>query len=160
MSAPRLGPRTLAGLVVALTFVVGALAGAVADRSFTHASATVLPRGRGVGGPAGAPGSPRDREGREQHRERFVQQLTRELGLNPQQVARIDSITRSREQKMNAVWDEVRPRIHGLLEETRTEIDQVLTPEQRAKLQTLRQQHDARARKDMGPVGDTAGGKR
>ena len=156
MSIPRLGPRALAGVVVALTFVVGGLAGAVMDRSLTRASATVVPP------PArhGPSGSPRDREGREQHRERFVQQLTRELDLNPQQVARIDAITRNREQRMNALWDDVRPRIHALLDETRTEIDQVLTPEQRARLQELRRQREAREKRDTGAVRDTTGGKR
>ncbi len=159
MSAPRMGPRTLAGLVVALTFVVGALAGAVVDRSVTRASATELRPPRHRGGPPG-PGAPGDSVGREQHRERFVQQLTRELSLNPQQVARIDTITRAREQRMRALWAEVQPRVDALLKETRQEIDQVLTPEQRVKLQDLRRQHEARARKDKGPVGDSAGGKR
>ncbi len=157
MSGMKLGPRTLAGLVVILTFVVGGLAGAVMDRSITRASATMLPRPPRGGGP---PGSPRDSARSEQHRERFVQQLTRELELNPQQVARIDAITRTREQRMNALWAEVQPRVHALLEETRTEIDQVLTPEQRTKLQALRRQHEARVRKDTDSVRDTTGGKR
>jgi len=158
MSAPRLGPRTLAGLVVGLTFVVGVLSGAVLDRGFKRASATVVPPTRH--GPAGPPGSARDRVGREQHRERFVQQLTRELSLNPQQVARIDAITLSREQRMNAFWQQVQPQIHALLDATRAEINQVLTPEQRAKLQDLRRQREARERMDTGSVRDTTSGKR
>ncbi len=156
MSTPRLGPRTLAGLVVALTFIVGMLTGAVFDRSFTRASAATVPPPRREG----PPGSPRERAGREQHRERFVQQLTRELDLNPEQVARIDAITRTREQRMNVLWSEVQPRVQALLKETRAEIDQVLTPVQRAKLQELRRQREARERKDTSSVRDTTSGKR
>jgi len=157
MSALRVGPRTLAGLVVVLTFVVGGLAGAVMDRSISRASAQVPPPP--AAGRRGPPGSPQDRGEREQHRERFVQQLTRELSLTPAQVAKIDTITRTREQRMNAMWDEVRPRIHAMLEDTRKEIDQVLTPEQRVKLQEVRRQHEAK-RREGGPGGDSAGGPR
>ena len=156
MSAPRVGPRTLAGLVVVLTFVVGGLAGAVVDRSFTRASAEVPPPPQRRGGP---PGSPQDQVSREQHRERFVQQLARELSLTPAQVAKIDTITRTREQRMNAMWEEVRPRIHAMLEDTRKEIDQVLTPAQRDKLQEIRRQHEAK-RREGGPERDSAGGPR
>ncbi len=153
MSAPRVGPRTLAGLVVVLTFVVGALAGAVTDRSMTRARAAETRRPPERRGP---PGSPQERAGREQHRERFVQQLTRELSLTPSQVAKIDTITRNREQRMNALWREVQPRVRTLLQETRAEIDQVLTPEQRAKLQQMRKQHEAaRARQGGGPPHDS-----
>lgn len=144
MSALKVGPRTLAGLVVVLTFVVGGLAGAVMDRSMARASAEVAPSPAGRRG--APPGSPQDRAGREQHRERFVQQMTRELNLTPAQVAKIDTITRTREQRMNAFWDEVRPRIHAMLDDTRKEIDQVLTPEQRSKLQEIRRQHESRRR--------------
>ncbi len=157
MSALRVGPRTLAGLVVVLTFVVGGLAGAVVDRGFARADAPPAPRAMRGGGPPGSPGA-RARD--EQHRERFVQQLTRELDLNPQQVARIDAITRTREQRMNALWAEVQPRVHAVVEETRREIDQVLTPEQRTKLQALRLKHEARVRRDADSLRDTTGGKR
>jgi Spy/CpxP family protein refolding chaperone len=159
MSAPRIGPRLLAGLVIVLTFVVGGLAGAVLDRTVTP-PAWAMARG-GRGGPPPAPDSRREREGRERGRERFVQQLTREVSLSPAQVAKIDEITREREQKMNAIWAEVRPRIHALLEETRTEVDQVLTPEQRQKMQELRRQHEAaRQQTDSTVARDTTNPKR
>ncbi len=156
MSALKVGPRTLAGLVVVLTFVVGGLAGAVMDRGFTRGDPHRPPREL-RGGPPGSPGA-RGRD--EQHRERFVQQLTRELQLNPQQVAKIDTITRVREQRMRALWAEVQPRVDALLNETRREIDQVLTPAQRAQLEVLRRQHEARMHKDSGSITDTTGGKR
>lgn len=147
MSTPRPGPRTLAALVVVLTFIVGWLAGAVVDRGMLQAHRR----------PPRPAGSAHSRVGWERGRERFVQQLTRELNLNPQQVAQINAITRARQQRMNALWNDVRPRIHALLEETRREIDQVLTPEQRARLQELRRKHEARERIDSGAVRDTGG---
>ncbi len=157
MSTLKVGPRTLAGLVVVLTFVVGGLAGAVVDRSVGRASAELPP----PAGRRGPPGSPQDRQGREQHRERFVQQLTRELSLTPAQVAKIETITRAREQRMAALWREVQPRVDTLLAETRKEIDQVLTPEQRTKLQELRKQHEeARARRDGAAGRDSSAGPR
>lgn len=160
----RMGARTLAGLVIVLTFVVGGLAGAVADRAIVRPSAS---HGMGPPGrrPEGPPGSRRDREGRERGRERFVQQLRGELQLTDAQVAKIDSITKVREQKMSAIWAEVGPRIHALIEETRAEVDSVLTPAQRAKMQELRRQHEAarqkeQAARDSGALRDTTNPKR
>lgn len=148
-----MGPKGMAVLVIALTFLVGGLAGAVADRAVLRPAWSAAHRPAG-GEPRS--GSRRDREGRERGRERFVQQLTRELNLRPDQVARIDAITRTREQKMSAIWAEVRPRIRTLIDETRSEIDRVLTPEQLAKLKELRRQREARERADTtGPRADT-----
>lgn len=152
MSLFGMGPRGLAGLVIVLTFLVGGLAGAVADRAVVRPAWSASHRPEG-----GSPGSRHDRAGRERGRERFVQQLTRELNLRPDQVTRIDAITRVREEKMSAIWSEVRPRIRALIDETRSEIDRVLTPEQLARLKELRRQREARERADtMGPRADTA----
>ncbi len=159
MSAYKPGPRLLAGLVIVLTFLVGGLAGAVTDRTM-HGGRRMWP---GAGpGPGGAPGTDRDR--RAHGRERFIQEMKRNLDLTPEQVARIEAISQAREQRADSLLKDVRPKLHALLEETRKEIDQVLTPQQRARAQALwRQREEARRKAGAGGPGiiaDSTVGKR
>lgn len=167
MSPFRMGPRFEAGLVMALVFVVGGLAGAVADRT-VHLPDRPHAEGRppmGPGGPGGPGGGrPEDRaQRRERFRERFVQQMAQDLSLKPAQVARIDSITRRQNVRMDSLRKAMWPRFDTIIKETRTEIDQVLTPEQRAKMQEQFKQMQARRQagdRPHGPGKDTTGGKR
>jgi Spy/CpxP family protein refolding chaperone len=90
--------------------------------------------------------------------------MKRNLDLSPEQVTKIEAISLAREQRADSMLKEVRPKLHALLEETRKEIDQVLTPEQRARAQALWRQHEE-ARRKAGPGGpgpgmDSSDGKR
>ena len=158
MSAPNVGPRTLAGLVIVLVFLVGGLAGAVTDRTL-HGG-----RHLWASAPPPMPGGGPDRDRRGRGRERFIQEMKRNLGLSPEQVTKIEAISLAREQRADSMLKDVRPKLHALLEETRKEIDQVLTPEQRARAQALWRQHEE-ARRKAGPGGpgpgmDSSDGKR
>ncbi len=158
MSAPKVGPRTLAGLVIVLVFMVGGLAGAVTDRTL-HAA-----RRFWASPPPPMAGGAPDRDRRARGRERFIQEMKTNLGLTPDQVTRIEAISLAREQRADSLLKDVRPKLRALLDETRKEIDQVLTPEQRAKAQALWRQHE-QARRKAGPDGpgpgmDSTGGKR
>jgi len=158
MSAPKVGPRTLAGLVIVLTFLVGGLAGAVTDRTL-HGG-----RQFRVGPPGPNPGGGPDRDRRARGRERFIQEMKRNLDLTPDQVAKIEAISLEREQRVDSLLKDVRPKVRALLDETRKEIDGVLTPEQRARAQALWRQHEE-ARRKAGPGGpghgmDSTGGNR
>lgn len=165
MSEMKVGPRLLAGLVMALVFVVGGLVGAVADRTVVlrpHARAEADPPHGDRGGPPG--GRPEDRAARrERGRERFVQQMARDLNLNPRQVAQIDSITRRQNERMDSLRKAMWPRFDTVIKETRGEIDRVLTPEQRAKMKEQFRHMEERRQagaKAPGPGTDTSSGKR
>jgi Spy/CpxP family protein refolding chaperone len=156
MSPFKVSPRVLAALVIVLTLLVGGLAGAVVDRTL------VRPRldGPRAGGPP--PGPQRDRDRQEKGRERFVQQMKRDLDLSAQQVARIDSITREGMQKMDALRRDQRARSHALIDSTRVLVDSVLTPQQRQRSQELFKARTARKQAGAPAPGtaDSTSGKR
>jgi hypothetical protein len=164
MNSPKVGPRGLAGLVIVLTFIVGGLAGAVTDRTIGW------PRGRhdrppAHGGSAGpAPDRPEDRAvRRERFRQQFVQQMQKDLGLNPSQVARFDTITRRQNERMDSLRKAMWPRFDTIIQQTRREIDQILTPEQRQKVREQFEHREGRKQggaKASGPGTDTTSGKR
>ncbi len=165
MSLSNLGPRLQAGLVLALVFMVGGLAGAVADRSMSLPARTLM-RGRPpveAPGPGGPVHGPEERAARrERGRERFVQQMARDLSLNPGQVTRIDSITRRQNVRMDSLRKVMWPHFDTIIQQTRGEIDHVLTPEQRVKLQEQFKQMEARKQagtQEHGPM-DPSSGKR
>lgn len=145
--AKGLRPKTAAGLLLLLVFLVGGLTGAAFDRYLLRPSPAV----------AADPAPPADRpqpdqSTRRRSREAYVRQLQEELALTPDQVAKIEVITRDREARMQALVAGTRPRFRALVEETRAEIDKVLTPEQQAKLKELRAREHREHRRDRPPA--------
>lgn len=146
---PGWGARATAGVLLVLVLVVGVLGGVLVDRLVLRpavARAAETSRADTVRTSA----ADRGQRDRERGRERYVGQLTRELGLSAAQRAQVDTITRVREARMQALIQEVHPRFHALIEQTRAEIDSVLTPAQREKLSALREQHQKRERAERG----------
>lgn len=158
MTLSKPEPRTLAALVIALTFVVGGLAGVATDRTM-H-----LAQRRDAPGPSSPERMAGNRDRRERGRERFIQEMKRNLNLTPDQVTKIEAISRAREQKADSLLKDVRPKLHALLQETGREIDSVLTPAQRTRLHEIWRQKAEQRHKDgpgaPGPMADTTGGKR
>jgi hypothetical protein len=64
--------------------------------------------------------------------------LEHELGLSPAQSAAVDSIMRYRMSERDSVMARTWPRMRQLLDSTRSDIERVLTPEQREKFEKLR----------------------
>lgn len=64
--------------------------------------------------------------------------LEHELGLSPAQSAAVDSITRHRMAQRDSLMARTFPVMRALLDSTRSDIERVLTPEQRAKFEQLR----------------------
>jgi hypothetical protein len=64
--------------------------------------------------------------------------LERELGLSPAQSAAVDSITRHRMAQRDSLMAHTFPVMRALLDSTRSDIERVLTPAQRAKFEQLR----------------------
>jgi Spy/CpxP family protein refolding chaperone len=115
--------RVLALLTLGLVLVAaaGVASGVVLERR-------VLSRrwDREEGGMAGRRGG----GGRHAMHERFG----RDLGLTPVQAAKIDSIFASHRPAIDSARAASEPKIRAIIEQTRREIDSVLTPEQREKM--------------------------
>lgn len=158
--------RVVATLVVAVALLTGILVGVAADRrllwgggrwgggggggvgggGWGHGPSGLAGHGQWEGGRAGG-GGPSDRM-----RQRFAS----ELGLNTTQIAQVDSIMARRTAERRVLEDSMRPRMRALLDSTRSDIDRVLTPDQRKKLDAWRSRAHAGHGDAMG--GDGPGG--
>jgi Spy/CpxP family protein refolding chaperone len=119
------GVRTQALVLLALAFLAGAFAGGVVER-------VVLRRARaesGMRGPRGGPGFPGSRGGRT-----GLPSFLERIGLSEAQHAKIDSIVKKRSARTDSLMKMGR----AAYDSTRREIDEVLTAEQRQKLDSLR----------------------
>ena len=68
----------------------------------------------------------------------MVNRLDRRLDLTDAQRKQVEEIIHRHHQRINAVWTDARPRVHAELQAANREIEQVLTPGQRAKFAKLR----------------------
>lgn len=126
------------GLLVA-TFLVGALSGAAVDRVLSADEPDARTRAERADG----------------DRRSYV--IDR-IEMAPEQRASIDAILARRSERMRAVWQEAEPRLDAITDSARTEIMQVLTPEQRAEYE--RKLQSRRSRRQDGESADTAAGGR
>jgi Spy/CpxP family protein refolding chaperone len=76
---------------------------------------------------------------------RFVERLERDLSLTTEQRARIDEILQQARIESDRLHRELVPRVREHMERTRAEIRDVLTPEQQAKFDALRERYRERA---------------
>jgi hypothetical protein len=81
---------------------------------------------------------------RKQDQGRLRERLAADLGLDDGQRATVDSLIDARDVRMRALYDPVRPKADSLYLETRDQIRQVLTPEQRAKFEQFIARSNAR----------------
>jgi Spy/CpxP family protein refolding chaperone len=141
--------RIVAALVVALALVSGVLLGIASDRLL------LLPGAHRHGGPMRGPSAPgflfgppeADRPpGRpfEPNAEWVTDRLARELNLSADQRTRVDSIVTRRMAQRRELMTPIRERMRQLFDSTRSDVDAVLTPEQRAKLDSLRARSESR----------------
>lgn len=129
-SPPRIPPRVAALLLLAGVFAIGAVLGVGLERV-------------------------RDRGGRETHRvrdgvpvwalperdqRRHWKRVSEQLALTPGQRASVDSILTIRARQLEAARAQVEPTMSSIMSSARSQIDSVLTPDQRAKLQEMRRQ--------------------
>lgn len=157
--------RFLAAAVVALALVVGGLAGATLDRAIIRQT-TLGPHAalHHASGPTADPG---DMPGREDHRERLraqggrdpelqlrpaprsLDRLTRELDLSADQRARIETLLQEQQERMRGLRLEHRERRGAIVADTRAGILELLTTEQRTRLQRV----DRAQARALGPMG-------
>lgn len=119
--------RLVGTLVLIITFVAGALAGAAVFRvvSAEHA-------------PAAAPPPPEPREGERMRggprRLLLDEQFSKELGLSAEQRAQIKAILDKRDAEAKKMWQTFEPRLHQFGEAVHKEIQAVLTADQQKQL--------------------------
>jgi Spy/CpxP family protein refolding chaperone len=143
--------RTQAVVLLALVATSGALAGIVADRIITDRGAASADR-------RGPPGNgPWRWEARPDAR--YAERLTESLELTSAQGNAIDDIVAEEQVRVRQLTEEVQPRFRAIADDTRERIESVLTPEQRRRLGTLREQRmrmmreGARGSRGEGPPG-------
>lgn len=127
--APEKKTRTVAVALLVLTFVVGAIAGVVADRLVLFRQHRLLPT-----------------HGVRMVTSRVLNRLDRELDLTPPQRRQIGAILEKRQQAMEKSWTSIQPQVRAELERTDQEIQRTLNPEQRKKFIALRDRWRKHAR--------------
>ena len=130
-------PRALATLVVVVALLTGIVAGMAADRRLATRWHSGPPGGRFMAGrsPRGAWAGDGARGGPADH---MHQRFATELGLTPAQMAQVDSIMGRSMAERHALEDSIRPRMRSILDSTRSQIERVLTPDQRQKFEAWR----------------------
>lgn len=122
-------PRQKAALWLALVFVLGIGLGGVLGYSFAHRSsaATTNP----------PPMSESER------RARRVEEMTREIGLNPEQTKKLDEIIQKAHQEMKAIHEKAEADNEAVRMKARAEFRTYLTPEQLPKFEEFIKKSDA-----------------
>ncbi len=132
-----------AWLWLAVVFLVGCALGAVFGYSFgSHIYA--------VGGPKQQPPTVMSEPER---RAKRVADMTKELGLTPEQSAKMDDIIRGAHQEMKGIRDKAESDVDAVREKARNEMRGYLTPEQKPKFEELVQKMDAERKKQQGGPG-------
>jgi len=93
-------------------------------------------------------------DGRDHQRPHRDSDIFDQLGLTPEQRTRVDEILEARKMHVDAFWNEAGPRLRAIVDSTRAEIREVLTPEQRAEYDRIREER-RRRRHDREPGHDT-----
>ena len=124
-------PRAMAAMVVCVTLIAGILVGIGLDRAFL----------RPKHGPFGPFAAMRGGPNADSARMRIRAEIAQKLHLTPDQQARIDTIMRRQTAVLDSIRKTTMPQIRTLIGATQAQIDSILTPEQREKFQSLRQQH-------------------
>ena len=145
----RVGPRSTAALVVAVTFGVGGLAGAALFQEFGHGERTGR---RFVPGMRLTPAAVEEaEEGREpgDASDRARARFAKALDLSSAQAAAVDSISRREFAAVSAIRTDAWPRMQAVLDDTRRRIDSVLTPDQRTRYHAMLARQEDRWKREQ-----------
>jgi Spy/CpxP family protein refolding chaperone len=126
---------------LAVVFLVGCAIGAVFGYSFgSHIYADVAPK------QSTAVSEP-------ERRAKRVADMTKELGLTPDQSAKMDDIVRGAHQEMKGIRDKAESDVDAVREKARNEMRGFLTPGQKPKFEELVQKMDAERKKQQAQIG-------
>ena len=122
---------TLLTVGVLLVAAAGVATGVVLERAvLSHRG----DRGVGRGGPGRDGGPPGEGRGGGRGGGPMHERFGRDLGLTPAQAAKIDSIFASHRPAIDSARAESEPKVRAIIDQTRREVDAVLTPAQREKM--------------------------
>jgi Spy/CpxP family protein refolding chaperone len=130
-----MNPESLrkARLWIAVVFLVGAAIGGVFGYSFGHH--TVLAKTNQP--PMSEP----------ERRAKRVADMTKEVGLTPEQSQKVDDIIREAHGQMKGIRDKAESDVDVVREKARNDMRALLTPEQKAKFEALIQRMDEERKK-------------
>ena len=78
----------------------------------------------------------------QERRQEYLAKLDRELVLTPEQRQKVESILAASQERMKALWEQIEPKTKEEYRNTRKEISEILSPEQREKMKRLRHTRD------------------
>jgi Spy/CpxP family protein refolding chaperone len=131
-SRRRIPTRVAAALLLLAVFAVGLIAGFALDRVIHWRHFGFHRWGRGPV-PVWALSEGQQR--------RHWSRLSARLHLSPEQKTAVDSILTRRTRQLEETRARFEPAIHAVMEDARRQIDSVLTPDQRARLEKFRREH-------------------
>lgn len=118
-------------LTLLVAFAAGLLGGIFSERYFFHPKK-------------------HDRTRRDSVRPPDLEQMARDLKLSPEQEETIRQIFETNDVKFKDLYAEMRQRLSAIRTEIKDQIDAVLTPEQKKKLDSIIAQHRDRNKRDSG----------
>jgi Spy/CpxP family protein refolding chaperone len=86
----------------------------------------------------------------------FLRRAQRELDLTPEQRERVDKILKESQERYRKLMEPISPQIRQELQQTKLEFREVLTPEQRARLDDLLKQQHQQQQQQHHPPGSKA----
>jgi hypothetical protein len=134
---PNMSGRVQAIVLLALVATTGALAGVVGDRLLRDRDAPAFTGAdmQEYAPPAGGPW-----RWEPQPDARYSERLVESLSLTPDQESTINLIVAEEQGRVRELTFELQPQFRAIAEETRGRIENVLTPQQRQQLRTLREE--------------------
>jgi Spy/CpxP family protein refolding chaperone len=115
-------------------FVAGVLSGAMGQRLLQNRTAEIgeAPPRRGPGDPP----APWTRQ-----RMSFIERMTKDLDLMPDQATEIDRLMKESQERMRELWETIGPKAQEEMTRSREAIRAVLTEEQRDKMDEIFKRH-------------------
>ena len=128
--------RQKARLWLALVFILGAAIGGVFGYSFAHRSYAATQGPTTLSEP--------------ERRAKRMAEMTREVGLTPEQSTQIDQIIRQAHGEIKAIHEKTDADVDVVRQKTREQMRSLLTPEQKPKFEAWIQRMDLEKKKQQG----------
>ena len=128
--------RQKARLWLALVFILGAAIGGVFGYSFAHRSYAATQGPTTLSEP--------------ERRAKRIAEMTREVGLTPEQSTQIDQIIRQAHDEIKAIHEKTDADVDVVRQKTREQMRSLLTPEQKPKFEAWIQRMDLEKKKQQG----------
>lgn len=147
----------IAGVAMAAMFAVGVAFGIALDHRVLHPrpsrdafAGEPRPRGGPFFMPGAMPSGGRRPPPPDEHRpprpERAVDAFARELELTPEQLVVTDSILRHEFEAVNGIREDTWPKMQAIMDDTRRKLDGVLSPPQRERYHAMLAEQERRFR--------------